>query len=105
MKTAQKRPFLDTKSAVAWARRLEMQRSLLVVMGLCSPVVFSYLNAGFEHWCGRKDFLTACCCWPVLLLLLLLLLAKSRLELGPSWVLVLHNAYEAVACYGAREWL
>ena len=60
MKTAQKRPFLDTKSAVARARRLEMQRNLFVVMRLGSPVVLSYLDAGFEPRCGRKDFLTAC---------------------------------------------
>ena len=47
----------------------------------------------------------------LLLLLLLLLLAAaacqnvlltlgpySRIELGPSWVLVLHNAYAAIVC-------
>ena len=32
-----------------------------MVMRLCSPVVLSYLDAGFEPRCGRKDFLTACC--------------------------------------------
>ena len=68
-KTAQKRPFLDTKSAVERARRLKMQRKLFVVMRLGSPVVLSYLDAGFEPRCGRKDFLTAC--------LLLLLLAAA----------------------------
>ena len=41
-------------------------------MRLGSPVVLSYLDAGFEPRCGRKDFLTAC----LLLLLLLLLLLK-----------------------------
>ena len=48
-----------------------MQRNLFVVMRLCSPVVLSYLDAGFEPRCGRKDFWIAC-----LLLLLLLLLLK-----------------------------
>ena len=72
-KTAQKRPFLDTKSAVERATRLETQRNLFVVMRLGSPVVLSYLDAGFDARCGLKDFLTACCC---LLLLLLLLLLK-----------------------------
>ena len=95
LKTAPKRPFLDTKSAIAQAKQLITARNLFVVMRLCSPVVLSYLDAGYEPWCGRNDFLTACCC---LLLLLLLLLAKtcssSRLELGLSWVLVLLNALE-----------
>ena len=61
LKTAQKRPFLDTKSAVERARRLKMQRNLVVVMRLCSPVVLSYLDAGFEPQCGRQDFWTFCC--------------------------------------------
>ena len=60
LKTAQKRLFLDTKSAVEWVRRLKMQRNSIVVMRLCSTVVLSYLDAGFEPRCGRKDFLTAC---------------------------------------------
>ena len=60
-KTAQKRPFLDTKSSVERARRLEMQRNLFVVMRLCSPVVLSYLDARFEPRCGPNDFLCACC--------------------------------------------
>ena len=55
-----------------------MQRNLFVVMRLGSPIVLSYLGAGFEPRCGRKDFLCACC---LLLLLaaacLLLLLAKT----------------------------
>ena len=90
-----------------------MQRNLFVVMRLGSPVVVSYLDAGFKQRCDGKDFLTACCC---LLLLLLLLkrvahpwplkggvkprqgkpssVIKSRLELGPSWVLVLRNALD-----------
>ena len=72
-KTAPKRPFLYTKSAIERARRLKNAMKLLVVMRLCSPVVLSYLDAGFEPRCGRKDFLTACCC---LLLLLLLLLKR-----------------------------
>ena len=66
-----------------------MARNLFVVMRLCSPVVLSYLDAGFERRCGRKDFWTGCllataaaCCCP------------SRLELRPSWVLVLLNALE-----------
>ena len=48
-----------------------MQRNLFVVMRLCSPVVLSYLDAGFEPRCGRKDFWTFClllaemCCSPL----------------------------------------
>ena len=42
-------------------------------MRLGSPVVLSYLDAGFEPRCGRSDFWGACCC---LLLLLLLLLKR-----------------------------
>ena len=68
LKTAQKQPFLATKSAVEPARRLKMQRNLFVVMRLGSAVVLSYLDAGFEPRCGPKDFLTAC---------LLLLLAAA----------------------------
>ena len=68
MKTAKKQAFLDMKSAVAWARRLKMQRSLVVVMPLCSPVFLSYLDAAFEPCCGCKDFWTACCCCLLLLL-------------------------------------
>ena len=60
MKTAPKRPFWDTKSAVERARRLKTQRNLFVVMRVCSPVALSYLDAGFEPWCGRKDFWTFC---------------------------------------------
>ena len=37
-------------------------------MRVCSPVVLSYLDAGFEPRCGRKDFLSACCCCLLLLL-------------------------------------
>ena len=43
-------------------------------MRVCSPVVLSYLDAGFDPTCGRKDFLLACC---------LLLLLKVLLTLGP----------------------
>ena len=39
-----------------------MQRNLFVVMRLGSPVVLSYLDAGFERLCRRTDFWTACCC-------------------------------------------
>ena len=70
---------MDTKSAVERARRLEMQRNLFVVMRLGSPVVVSYLDAGFELRCGRKDFLLAC-----LLLLLLLLLAAAAKRCSSS---------------------
>ena len=56
-----------------------MQRNLFVVMRLGSPVVLSYLDAGFEPRCGLKDFLCACCC----LLLLLLLLLKRVAHLWP----------------------
>ena len=75
-KTSQKRPFLDAKSAVERARRLEMQRNLFVVMRLGSAVVLSYWDAGFQPRCGSEDFLTAylllaaACCS-------LLLLAKT----------------------------
>ena len=51
-----------------------MQRNLFVVMRLGSPVVLSYLDAGFEPRCRRKGFWTACCC----LLLLLLLKRVAR---------------------------
>ena len=47
-----------------------MQRNLFAVMRLCSPVVLSYLDAGLEPRCRRKDFLLACC-------LLLLLFAAA----------------------------
>ena len=65
-------------------------------MHLCFPVILSCLDAGFEPQCGLKGFLTACC------LLLLLAAAKTccsalaptRLELGPSWVVVLRSALE-----------
>ena len=60
-KKPKKRPFLGTKSAVERARRLEMQRNLFVVMRLGSPVVLSYLDAGFEPRCDLRDFLCACC--------------------------------------------
>ena len=36
-----------------------MERNLFVVMRLWSPVILSYLDAGFEPQCGRKDFLNA----------------------------------------------
>ena len=76
LKTAQKGPFLDTKLAIEWARRLETARNWFVVMRLCSPVVLSYLDAGFEPPCRRKDFscvcyCCCCCCCCCLLLLLL----------------------------------
>ena len=60
--TAQKGPFLDTKSAIEQARRLKQARNLVVVMRACSLVVLSYLDAGLEPRCGRRDFLTAWCC-------------------------------------------
>ena len=69
-----------------------MQRNLFVVMCLGSPVVLSYLDAGFEPRCGRKDVL--CACLLLLLAAACCLLLLSRLELGPSWVLVLRNALE-----------
>ena len=47
LKTAQKRPFLDTKSAIERARRLKTAPNLFVVMRVCSPDVFSYLDARF----------------------------------------------------------
>ena len=73
LKTAQKRPFLETKLAIEWAIRLETARNLFVAMRVCSSVVLSYLDAGFEPRCGRKDFWTACLLACLLLLLLLML--------------------------------
>ena len=52
LKTAQKRPFLDTKSAVKRARRLETAENLFPVMRGCFLVVLSYLHAGFEPQCS-----------------------------------------------------
>ena len=71
MKAAQKRPFLDGKSAVEGARRLKMQRYLFVVMRVGYLFVLSYLDAGFEPQCPHKDFLLACCCCCCCYLLLL----------------------------------
>ena len=45
-------------------------------MRACSLIILSYLDAGFEPRCARKDILTDCCYSLVLLLLLLLLLPK-----------------------------
>ena len=100
---------------------LKMQRKLFAVMRLCSPVVLSYLDAGFDPRCRGNDFLLACCCCCLLLLLkrvahpwplkggvkprkgkhssviTFAIWGLSRLELGPSWVLVLRNALEIMA--------
>ena len=106
LKTAQKRPFLDTKLAVERARRLKTQRNLFVVMRICSPVVLSYLDAGFEPRCGHKEFWTFCLLLAACCLLLLKRVAhpwtlkggvkprqgkpssviktRTRTELGPS---------------------
>ena len=111
LKTAQKQPFLDTKSAVERARLLKTQRNLFVVMRIRSPVVLSYLDADFEPRCGRKDFWTfcllllavACCCcylsllkrvaqpWPLKAGVKpqhgkpsLVIKTRTRTELGPS---------------------
>ena len=81
LKRARKRPFLDTKSAIERARRLKTARNVFVVMRVCSPVVLSYLDAGFEPQCGRKDFFTACCCC---LLLLLAAAEMCRSSLDPK---------------------
>ena len=59
LKAAPKRPFLDTKSAIKWARRLKTARSLFVVIRLCFLVVWSYLDATFEPRIRRKDFVIA----------------------------------------------
>ena len=61
MKTAPKRPFLDTKSAVERARWLETSQNLFVVLRVGFPVVLSYLDAVFDPRCGHKDFWTFCC--------------------------------------------
>ena len=63
--------------AVEWAGRLETERNLFVVMRLCSPVVLSYLDAGVEPHCRRKNFWTAC-----LRLLLLATVTETRLKKG-----------------------
>ena len=76
LKIAPKRPFLDTKSGIERARRLKMARNLFAVMRLCSLVVLSYLDTGFEPRCGGKDFWTACCCCLLLLACCCLLLLK-----------------------------
>ena len=55
-----------------------MQRNLFVVMRICSPVVLSYLDAGFEPCCGRKDFWIACC-----LLLLMLAAVAAKMCCSP----------------------
>ena len=60
LKTSQKRPFLDTKSAIERARWLETARNLFVVVRVCSPVVLSYLDAVFDPRCVRKDSWIAC---------------------------------------------
>ena len=73
MKTIPKRPFFDTKLAIERARRLETAQNLFVVMRVSSPVVLSYLDAGFEPRCGRKEFWTAC--FPAWFCCLLLLAA------------------------------
>ena len=73
MKVDPKRPFVETKSAIDWARRPELLRNLFVLMRVCCPVVLSYLDTGFEPLCPGMDFLIAYCC---LLLLLLPAIAK-----------------------------
>ena len=71
LKTAPKRLLLDTKLAIERARQLEMAApNLIVVMRICSAVVLSYLDAGLEPQCPRKEFscclllllAAACCC-------------------------------------------
>ena len=84
-----------------------MQQNLFAVMRLGSPVVLSYLDAGFDPRCGLLLAAAAACC-----LLLLKRVAHpwplkggvkprqgkpisvTRLDPGPSWVLVLRNAWE-----------
>ena len=58
-----------------------MQRNLFVVMPFCSPVVLSYLDAGFEPQCGLKDFLSAC------LLLLLAACCYLLKRVAQPWTL------------------
>ena len=55
-KQPQKRPFLDTKSAV----ELKMARNLFVVMRACSLIILSYVDTCFEPRCGGRDFWIAC---------------------------------------------
>ena len=52
LKTAQKRPFLDTKWAVNRAKRLESTQNSFPVMRVCFLVVLSHLDAGFEPQCS-----------------------------------------------------
>ena len=62
-----------------------MAQNLFAVMRICSAVVLSNLDAGFESRFSRKEFLGVC----LLLLLLLLLLAGWLLPLLASWLLLL----------------
>ena len=58
--TAQKRPFLDTKSAIELDGRLETTQNLFWAMHVCCPNILSYLDAGFEPRCCRKDLWITC---------------------------------------------
>ena len=51
LKEAQKRLFLDTKSTVKRARRLETAQTLFAMMRVCFLVVLSHWDAGFEPEC------------------------------------------------------
>ena len=44
-------PLMCNVGAVERARRLEMAQNLFVVMRVCSTVVLSHLDAGFEPQC------------------------------------------------------
>ena len=74
LKIAPKRPFLDTKSAIELARQLKTAQNVLQVMRICSAVILSYLDPGFEPQCPQKEFscvyclLLAACCYCLLLL-------------------------------------
>ena len=59
LKTAQKRPFLDTKLAIERARRLKMARNVFAVMRVWPPVVMSYWDAGsvprcIAYWTNQR---------------------------------------------------
>ena len=57
---ARKQPFLDTQLAIEGASLLKMQGNVFAVMRICSPVVLSYLDAGFQPRCRCKDVLIGC---------------------------------------------
>ena len=54
LKTAPKRPFLDTESATEWATRLKMAQNLLQVMCICFAVIDVHLLSGCFELLGQR---------------------------------------------------